>query len=38
MDVKYKPKNLGEGPRHVHNRIKAHHTKPKLAAQRPFLE
>jgi hypothetical protein len=38
MDVKYKPKKLGEDPRHVHNQIKAHYFKPKLVAQSPFLE
>jgi hypothetical protein len=36
--VKYKPKELGKGFGHVHNRIKTHYTKPKLVAQSPFLE
>jgi hypothetical protein len=38
MDVKYMPKKLGEGLRHVHNQIKAHYPRPKLVAQSPFLE
>jgi hypothetical protein len=38
MDVKYKPKKQGEGPRHVHNQIKTHYSKPKLVAQSPFFE